>query len=235
MSHTSIYTFDADSDLCHGAHFHNAWRSAPMLWDYLVAKYDLAVGSDARTGPQTWGALWGMDPNRSFWDESPLSEAEELARQARARAVEARLLDHEWWALMTTCDRVVITKECVGELVAALRKVGDEITAYTIGKYGQCKQPSSFGEQADFLERCAKQPWFATMRGFAWNQTSISTTWPMVPCYLYDPDAYPEPEDGDYGDDCAPPRLDRDGGYVLIPGLRQEQPVKAKHVGAATA
>ena len=234
MSYTSMYGFDADGDMATIGEYRNAWRSGPMLWDFLLTKYGLV--KEGEHASMCWDLLWGGDPNKptSILDmcyTKDRTEEEQKARDERRDALEARFTDAEWWAYHTTLDRFVISAECAADLVDALREVQMSIERF---QAGQDKQAPSFGEQADSIE--AEYINAMSLRGFAWNQTSVSNTWPQVPICAFDSDACgcksaePEPEPGDDGYcDRVPPSLDRDGGYWRVTGLRECEWVERKH------
>lgn len=206
MSRTTLYVFDCDGVQSTLAEFRNGWRSAPMFWDYLLAK----LGHP--TGMQYWSILWGADPaSRSFLnmlEDEPKSDAEKATKTKRCDAIEAGLTEAEWWVFTTTMDRHVVSAECADHLAVAFREMQQRIEGY---QTGQNKLAPSFSEQAEIILRETDvEPATTGLRGFAWNQTSVSNTWSWI-----------EEED----DEERAPRLS-DGGYHLVTGLRQVEYVK---------
>lgn len=224
MSSTTLYSVKPNGDVVHLARFRNAFRAAPMFWNYMLVKLELRA-RDSYVAPY-WGLLWGGDPSKersilSFDDgegEDPVKRAE------RRKELYARMSDAEWLVLQTTFDRCVVeaTPENVTALVAAFKEIHSQIEGFNAG---QRKVSSSFLEQAEAIAQGMKD--HPDIQGFAWTQTSVSDAWPIVPTYAFDPNA--PGEDSALGGDYACPNLERDGGFFVVKGLRLVEDVEAKH------
>lgn len=232
MSYTSLYVFDSDGDIRTLEKFRNAHRSAPMLWGYLLVKQGMIRAGEVPM--LCWDRLWGADPSASVnifaaLGEKTLTATEQAACQERSEAVDARLSDAEWWVHCSTMDRAVVAAECAVELAAAMRDIQKTLEGFNAG---EGYRSPSFGEQADAIARVTDvEPATTGLRGFAWNQTSVSCTWPAVPIHAFDTDACRCGGAEEKQDDCelVPPNRDRDGGFWLATGLRRLEWIEPKH------
>ena len=107
---------------------------------------------------------------------------------------------HEWWVLRTTYDRNVLPARHAETVAEAMRKIHKEI-AETYPTY----LPSTFERQAADLTLHK-----GVYQFFAWNQTSVATTWGSEPT-----DVTPEEPDGLRGSNLL-----LDGGWDLIRDYR---------------
>lgn len=134
MSYTTVYGIDEKGELTVVSEHRNSWRSAPMLWEYLLKSY-LRENEGVRYNGeimvmQSFNAIWKID---GYLD---------------------RLTKDEWFSVFTTFDNMIFPIELKKELCDSLRSVCEKVSA---GR----DYSSNFSAMADVIEKSSDYKYFA--------------------------------------------------------------------------
>ncbi|NCC05985.1 MAG: hypothetical protein EOM37_18535 [Proteobacteria bacterium] len=160
MSHTTIYTFDADGNAEEYADISNSWRGAMAIWNVLEQKHLPQFRPKyvpAHIPDSDIERFCGFKPKRTGSDISDMQKIWDLVESENVSLAEKI-------CLATTFDNMVVRANEIDRVIESFRSFQ--------GK-------TSLNEQADILERIKKEGKYIAV---AWRQTSVCES----PWVVYD-------------------------------------------------